>query len=83
MNVERANDDRGHGIAGNAQCQHGYKGPAHRSVIGRFGRDQPLLGSLAKGYFRVFGAAFGLIIGEQCGDITAGARQSTDQRTKP
>ena len=74
MNVERADDHGRDRITGDAQRQHRHIGTAHRGVVGRLGRDQPLVSPLTKGARWVLHRAPGMVVGHQGGDVPTGPR---------
>ena len=83
MDQQRAQHHGGDDVSGNAQRDHDDQRAARSCVIGRLRRDDSIYIAGAK-FFRLLGIFFGLVIGENVRDGTAGgrqdARENADQR---
>ena len=77
VNHERAHEDGGCTVTGNAQREHGNHGRAARAIVGRFGSCDALDFTLTEG-FGVFRGLLGLIIGDERRQTAARAGGCTD-----
>ena len=77
MDHQTAEQNGCRAIAGNAQREQRNQRASTNGVIGGFRRDYAVWITLAKG-FRFFGKAFGLIVGDKRGNISARRRNNPD-----
>ena len=78
VDVQGADDDGRHGVAGDPEGDHRDVVPADAGVVRRLGGDDPLVGPLAEGPRRVLDAPSGAPVGHQGRDVAAGPGQGAD-----
>jgi len=75
VNVQRADDHRSHGVAGNSEREHGDAGPTDGRIVRRLRGDDPLISALAERPRRLLHTPSRVAIGKERCDVAPGSGQ--------